>query len=81
MVFVSSELSYDSAEIAVPFVVGPSMIKGQQTPVGMVFSDTRVAGIHPYRGGRLIVTVILYSVVRNEASSDEVTFQPASTSA
>ena len=57
------------------------MIKGQQTPVGMVFSDTRVAGIHPYRGGRLIVTVILYSVVRNEASSDEVTFQPASTSA
>src|SRR5579863_4126463 len=66
MVFVSSEFTYDSAETAIPFVVGPSMIKGQQTPAGMVFSNTRVAGIHPYRGGRLALTVILYSVVRTD---------------
>jgi hypothetical protein len=42
------------------------MIKGQQTPAGMVFSDTRVAGIHPYRGGRIGLTVILYSIVRED---------------
>ena len=64
MVFVSSEFTYDSAQVTIPFIVGPSMVKGQQTPAGMVFSDTRVAGIHPYRGGRLALTVILYSIVR-----------------
>jgi hypothetical protein len=63
MVFVSSEFTYDNSEVTIPFVLGPSMIKGQQTPAGMVFSDTRVAGIHPYRGGRLALTVILYSIV------------------
>lgn len=66
MVFVVSEFSYGKEVEAVPFVVGPMMLEkiGQKLPAGMVFSDTRVAGLHPYRGGRLTVTVVLCRVLR-----------------
>jgi hypothetical protein len=68
MVFVVSEFIYDKEEEAVPFVVGPMMMEkfgnGQKMPAGMVFSDTRVAGLHPYRGGRLTLSVVLCRVKR-----------------
>lgn len=65
MVLVVSEFIYHKKEEAVPFVVGPMMMQkiGQKMPAGMVFSDTRVAGLHPYRGGRLALTVVLYRVL------------------
>ena len=64
MVLVVSEFTYDKSEQAVPFVVGPTLLegKGQEAPDGMVFSDTRVAGLHPYRGGRLTLSVVLSKV-------------------
>jgi hypothetical protein len=66
MVLVVSEFTYDKSELAVPFVVGPSLLesKGQEVPDGMIFSDTRVAGLHPYRGGRLTLSVVLSRVQR-----------------
>ena len=68
LVFVGSEFIYDKPEIAVPVMVGPSLLerfgKKRELPGGTVFEDTRVAGLHPYRGGRLAVTVILYQVQR-----------------
>ena len=68
LVFVGSEFIYDKEEAALPFVLGPSLLerfgKGQDSPAGMVFEDTRVAGLHPYRGGRLAITVILYRIQR-----------------
>ncbi len=38
---------------------------GYKTPTGMVFSDTRVAGPYPFRGGELSLAVILCRVERD----------------
>lgn len=70
MAFVVVELSYDGEPLAVPMVVGPSMIEryGQPVPQGMLFEDTVVAGLHPYKGGRIAITTVLYEVpATNEA--------------
>ena len=63
-----SEFTYNRELEAVPFVVGPSMIEDQGTELpeqGMIFSNVRVAGLHPYRGGRITMTAILYRTLRN----------------
>ncbi|MCW5319161.1 hypothetical protein GTQ43_37850 [Nostoc sp. KVJ3] len=64
LIFVVSEFTYDKKFEAVPFIVGPTLIEkyGQKAPTGMVFSNTRVAGVHPYRGGRLTLSIILCRV-------------------
>jgi hypothetical protein len=66
MVLVVTEFIYDKGEQAVPFVVGPNLLesRGQEAPAGMVFSDTRVAGLHPYRGDRVSLSVVLCRVQR-----------------
>ena len=69
MVFVGSEFIYDRAETAVPVVVGPSLLDRfgkQDVPAGMVFENTRVAGMHPYRGGRLAISVVVYRIPRED---------------
>ena len=66
MVLVISEFSYAKERRTVPYVIGPSLIKGaiqesgKTLPSGMLFTNTRVAGIHPYRGGGLTIAVVLY---------------------
>jgi hypothetical protein len=62
LVFAHTEFIYDKATLAVPFVVGPGLVEklGQKVPGGMIFADTRVAGVHPYRGDRIALTLILY---------------------
>jgi hypothetical protein len=66
MALVVSEFDYDEQAKVVPFVVGPSLLEKDkiELPSGFVFSDTKVAGIHPYKGGGLKLTVILYQVKR-----------------
>jgi len=66
MVFIVSEFNYDKKRETVPYLVGPMMIEknGQKAPAGMIFSDTRVAGLHPYRGGGLTLSLILCRVKR-----------------
>lgn len=68
MVFVLTEFTYDKAEQSVPFVVGPQLLESKgnpsRTPAGMLFTNTRVAGIHPYRGGRLTVALVLCQIER-----------------
>jgi hypothetical protein len=68
MVFVVSEFTYDKRVEVVPFVVGPAMMEqyGTKIPEGMIFSNTRVAGLHPYRGGRLSLSVVLCRVRRTD---------------
>ncbi|MFG6100963.1 hypothetical protein U2F10_01840 [Leptothoe sp. EHU-05/26/07-4] len=60
-VFVVSEFIYDNKIETVPFIVGPSLIEkhGQPAPQGMIFANTRVAGLHPYRGGKLNLSILL----------------------
>lgn len=62
MVFVVSEFTYDGKEETVPFVVGPQIMDkfGQSLPEDMVFLNTRVAGLHPFKGGQITLSVILY---------------------
>lgn len=68
MVFCVTEFVYDKKMQAVPFVVGPQMLERfrQKLPVGMLFTNTRVAGPHPYRGSRLINTVVLCQVKKED---------------
>lgn len=70
MALVVTEFLYDGDEASIPFVVGPTMIKkhANKVPEGMLFEDTLVAGPHPYKGGRIAITTILYQVpTTNEA--------------
>ena len=66
MVLVVSEFTYNGQRNTVPVVVGPSLIqtKLEQVPNGMAITDTMVAGIHPYVGGKFALTVILAQVKR-----------------
>lgn len=68
MALVVSEFQYNGQDTVVPFVVGPSLLEKDkiEVPNGFVFSDTKVAGIHPYKGGGLKLTVILYRIQRND---------------
>lgn len=61
VVFVTTEFLYNAAKYAVPFVVGPSLMsnKMDKIPEGMVFQDTVVAGLHPYRGGNFVLSIVL----------------------
>ncbi len=64
MVFVVTEFTYDKQDQAVPYVVGPMMMEkyGQKLPKGMIFVDTKVSGLHPFRGGELTLSVVLSSI-------------------
>jgi hypothetical protein len=66
MALAVSEFKYDGEDTVVPFVVGPSLLeKGQiDVPASFLFADTKVAGKHPYKGGGLKLTVVLYGVKR-----------------
>lgn len=68
MALAVTEFIYDKSMQAVPFIVGPSLVQkyGQKVPAGMLFQDTRVAGIHPYRGGPVKTTVMLFRVQRQD---------------
>lgn len=62
-----SEFTYNRKPEAVPFVLGPGMIEDKGTKLpdrGMLFTNSRVAGLHPYRGGRITMTAILYQTER-----------------
>jgi hypothetical protein len=63
MILFISEFSYGRQREVVPFVVGPTMLEenGRALPdQGLLITNTRVAGVHPYRGGRLTMTAVLY---------------------
>lgn len=66
VVFVVSEFTYAGKMQAVPFLVGPELIEkfGQKTANGTLFRNTRVAGLHPYRGGRVNLSVVLCQIER-----------------
>lgn len=64
LVFTVAEFTYDNKIEAVPFIVGPTLIEkyGQKAPQGMLFSNTRIAGLHPYQGGRITLSIVLCRV-------------------
>jgi hypothetical protein len=70
MVFATSEFFYNYKTEVVPFIVGPSMIEklNQPAPNGMRFLGTKVAGLHPYKGGSFTLSVILCQVAKDNVA-------------
>jgi hypothetical protein len=71
MVTVISEFHYGKSPQVVPFVVGPSLMEkdGLKLPdTSLIITNTRVAGVHPYRGGRLNLSVVLYQLQTSDAA-------------
>ena len=75
MVFVLTEFSYGGAAQTVPFVVGPQLLSkwSQELPQGMLFRNTRVAGMYPYRGGRITISMVLGRVERGDLARQFLT--------
>ncbi|MGB4850358.1 MAG: hypothetical protein WBP41_20700 [Saprospiraceae bacterium] len=66
MVFITSEFLYDGKKVSIPFVVGDSLVKDKiELPQGMIFSNTTVAGLHPFKGGSLAISLVLNQVPKN----------------
>ncbi len=63
-VWTSTAFSYAGTTREVPGLVGPSMLQGNDlgVPEGMLYKNSRVAGLHPYKGGPLSFSVILNQV-------------------
>lgn len=61
LVFALSEFLYGGERVSVPYVVGPSLVKDKigKVPDGMIMKDSIVAGLHPYRGGEISISVVL----------------------
>lgn len=68
MVLVIADFLYGQGATSVPAVIGPAQIKSKVTelPHGLVFNDINAIGPHPFRGGTVGLTVILYRVKRSD---------------
>lgn len=66
MAFAASRYDYDGQSQTLPMVIGPTLLKQfeQQIPMGMIFQNTPITGLHPYRGGSLTLTIILNKLQR-----------------
>ena len=67
IVFVSSGFLYKGEMVEIPFLVGPQMLKNKMGSEvkGMIFENTLVAGLHPYRGGNFMINIVLGRMVTN----------------
>lgn len=67
MVFAGSRFLYMGKMREVPFIVGPQMIEdnSKSLPDGMIFENTKVAGLHPYRGGDFSLHMVLARLQTN----------------
>jgi hypothetical protein len=63
LVYVVSEFTYEGKPQVVPYLVGPAMMKRLGVPDqyadGIMFRNTNVSGVRPYRGGGLTLTIVL----------------------
>jgi hypothetical protein len=69
MLVAVTEFRYGTREVSVPFVIGPDTLRQRvnaEVPLATVYSATRLAGTHPYIGGRLTVTVLLFRVKHDD---------------
>ncbi len=64
MVFTVCGFKYGGKEIEIPYLIGPSLLKKyeQKVPKGMLYFNTPVVGMHPWRGGNVSLSVILCRV-------------------
>lgn len=64
MVFSVCNFKYDGESLEIPYIIGPSHLKKfeQKLPRGMLFLNTPIVGVHPWRGGNLSLSIILCRV-------------------
>lgn len=76
MVVCLTSYIYGEQEIDNPVIVGRNLLetKMQNVPEGMIFNDTRVAGIHPFSGGRLVVSIALCQAVTMDYLASSLEF-------
>jgi hypothetical protein len=72
LVHVAMTFDYGSEAVTLSKLIGPSALKGKllpeasELPHGFVMRDIGVAPAHPFRGGPVDVTVVLYKVKRTD---------------
>ena len=66
MVFTVCNFNYGNKIHEIPYIIGPSLLKKyeQRLPKGMLFMNTPVVGIYPWRGGNVSLSVILCRVAQ-----------------
>ncbi|MGO7044074.1 hypothetical protein ACCT07_36430 [Rhizobium johnstonii] len=76
MVLAVTEFSYDGGTKVLPYVIGPKLIgeNSSSVPQGMLYRQARVAGIHPFRGGKITSTVVLCQSKRDDYARRFVKF-------
>ncbi|SIT43364.1 conserved hypothetical protein [Paraburkholderia ribeironis] len=68
LVYLAIDFRYGSQRVTIPRLVGPSALGAQKInkdgklPHGFVVKNVRIAGPHPYRGGPVGITLVLYKV-------------------
>lgn len=69
LVYTVCEFTYKGITQFVPFLVGPSMLKekgvSDKYTKGMIFRNTSVSGLHPYRGNGLTLVMVLLEAREN----------------
>lgn len=76
LVLTLTEFTYGNKHVVLPFVIGPKLLEGRvaQLPQGMIYRNTRIAGVHPFRGGRVVITMVLCKVRRKDYARGLVSF-------
>lgn len=61
MVFSVCNFKYDGKELEIPFAISPGFLQKykQEVPGGMLFLNTPVVGLFPWRGGNVSLSLIL----------------------
>jgi len=69
MIVATVEYMHRGDSLAVPVVIGPGTIKrptDNGVPHGVVINDIPIAGPHPYRGGTITITMLLYKIKHSD---------------
>ena len=68
LVLAITEFKRAGEAVTLPFVVGPELLKklAAKAPQEMLYRETRVAGVHPFRGGIVTSTICLCQVRRKD---------------
>lgn len=66
VVLAAAEFSYAGETMFAPTLVGPNTIErlGGRSPLGAVVANARIAGPHPFMGGELAISLILFRLDR-----------------
>jgi len=76
VVMTITEFNYGGKSIEHPFLVGSNMMdeKIEEVAAGMIFHDTRVAGVHPFTGGKITTSIVLCKSKKDDLLKNTIGF-------